>query len=63
MPSYLSALKLQNYYSQRSSCAFLKKNQRKVVLGHQGNKRGSATNSIRKLSQTLSCQKPQYPDC
>ena len=63
MPSYLSALKLQNYSSQRSSCVFLKKNQRKVVLGHKGINEASATNSIMNLSQTLSCQKPQYPDC
>ena len=53
MPSYLSVLKLQNYSSQCSSCAFSKKIKEKLFWFIKAIKETSVTNSIMNLSHTL----------
>ena len=51
--SYLSVLKLQNYSSQCSSCAFFTEFEEKLCWVFEARKEASATNSIMNLSHTL----------
>ena len=53
IPNYLSVLKLQNYSSQCSSCAFLRKIEQKLFWIIEATNEASATNSIMNLSHTL----------
>ena len=52
-PSYLSALKLQNYSSQCSTCAFFRKIEEKLFWIIEAINEASVTNSFMNLSYTL----------
>ena len=51
--SYLSVLKLQNYSSECSSCAFFRKIEEKLFWVIETINKASATNSIMNLSHTM----------
>ena len=53
IPSHLSVLKLQNYSSQCSSCAFFRKIEEKLFWVIEAVNEASVTNSIMNLSYTL----------
>ena len=50
LPSYLSVLKLQNYSSQCSTCAFFRKIEENLLWFIEAKNEASATNSIMNLS-------------
>ena len=53
IPSYLSVLKLQNYSSHCSSCAFFRKIEEELLWVIETINEASGTNSIKNLSHTL----------
>ena len=53
IPSYLSVLKLQNYYSECSSCAFFREIEEKLFWVIEAINKARLTSYIMNLSHTL----------